>query len=113
MVAKDESRCRRTAASCPTFTTTAAEDADSSSHGSSSHASSGQDMSGMKGMSGMDMSKSSASDDTARWLGGIGIGLGVIAVFIALFRRDSGPVTGARGRTKPGTSGTSGSSESD
>ncbi|GAB3555724.1 YcnI family copper-binding membrane protein [Spelaeicoccus albus] len=97
----------------PTFTTTAAEDADSSSHGSSSHASSGQDMSGMKGMSGMDMSKSSASDDTARWLGGIGIGLGVIAVFIALFRRDSGPVTGARGRTKPGTSGTSGSSESD
>lgn len=97
----------------PTFTTTAAEDAASSGSSSggdsSGHASSGHDMGDMKGM---DMTSTSASDDTARWLGGIGIGLGIIAVFIALFRRDSGPATAARGTRKSGSAGNSDDRES-
>lgn len=93
----------------PTFTTTAAEDADpTGSQGQggtedSSHGSHDSSMQGMSGMSGMD--QMDGTDNTARWLGGIGIGLGIIAVFVALFRRDAGPArkTGTRGGPKNGS----------
>lgn len=93
----------------PTFTTTAAEDADgaaseaaspSPSSSSSDGSSNDSSMQGMSGMSGMDhMNGMTGTDNTARWLGGIGIGLGIIAVFIALFRRDAAP---ASRKSRPG-----------
>lgn len=84
----------------PEFTTTESDSSGSSGSSGTSgsnHSSSHSSMNGpMSGMKGMDMSHSTAAaDDTARWLGGIGIALGIIAVFVALFRRDAPPPGGS------------------